>query len=88
MDIKIKVGLGLLFAATAVAPAIATAGPPGGVVQPHQHYVQSEGNGLVPVGPNACQDGPSKQFDNFHLNGHVGEPGARGVIVGRGCPTP
>lgn len=72
-------GLGLLV-------AVATAEPPAGSVPAHQHYVVTADGDLVPVGPNACEDGQSLQFDNFHLNGHVGVPGANGVIVGRGCP--
>lgn len=40
------------------------------VVPPHQHFI----NGQL-VGPNACEDGPSIQFDHFHLNVHIGQPG-------------
>jgi hypothetical protein len=71
-------GVGLLVAS-------ATAAPPPGVIPPHQHYVITADGDLVPVGPNSCANGPSKQFDNFHLNGHVGVPGANGVITGRPC---
>lgn len=67
--------------------AAATAEPPPGQVPKHQHYVVTADGDLVPVGPNACEDGPSIQFDKFHLNGHIGEPGQHGVVVGRGCPT-
>ena len=66
--------------------AAASAQPPGGQVPAHQHYVVTADGDLVPVGPNACANGQSIQFDNFHLNGHVGVPGAHGVIVGRACP--
>ena len=71
----------------AVLVAAASASPPQPVVPKHQHYVVTADGDLVPVGPNACQDGMSIQFDNFHLNGHVGVPGSRGVITGRACPT-
>jgi hypothetical protein len=66
--------------------AAATAQPPAGEVPAHQHYVVTADGDLVPVGPNACEGGQSIQFDNFHLNGHVGVPGAHGVITGRPCP--
>jgi hypothetical protein len=86
MNTKVKLAMGILFGATAIAPAIAIADAPGGSVPPHQHYVVSEGNGLVPTGPNACQNGSSLQFDNFHNHGHQGQPGLNGVIVGLPCP--
>jgi hypothetical protein len=72
-------GVGLLVAA-------ATAQPPAGQVRAHQHYVVTADGDLVPVGPNSCENGQSLQFDNFHFNGHVGVPGANGVIVGLPCP--
>lgn len=65
--------------------AAAAADPPAGVVGAHQHWVLTHSGSYVPVGPNSCEGGQSRQFDNFHLNGHVGEPGSRGVIVGRAC---
>jgi hypothetical protein len=56
-----------------------------GEVSPHQHDVVTAEVDRVPVGPNACDDGPSIQFDNFHNNGHAGVPGSLGVVVGGGC---
>lgn len=62
------------------------------VVPPHQHFI----NGQL-VGPNACEDGPSIQFDHFHLNVHVGQPGfgafreqggeGRLLVQSLGCPA-
>ena len=72
-------GGGLLMAADA------TADPPQPVVGAHQHWVLTGTGRYVPVGPNACENGQSIQFDNFHFNGHLGEPGSNGVIVGRLC---
>ena len=57
-------GIGLLLTASA------TAAPPGGHIPAHQHYVVTADGDYVPVGPNACENGQSIQFDNFH-NGHV-----------------
>ncbi len=71
----------------AVLVAAASASPPQPVVPRHQHYVVTADGDLVPVGPNACENGMSIQFDKFHMNGHVGEPGSRGVITGGRCPT-
>ena len=71
----------------AVLVAAASASPPQPVVPKHQHYVVTADGDLVPVGPNACANGMSIQFDNFHMNGHVGVPGSRGVITGRACPS-
>ena len=67
-----------------IGVAAATAGP-AGVVPPHRHYVASANGELQPVGPNACEDGKSVQFDNFHNNVHRGEPGANGIISAAGC---
>ena len=68
-----------------VGVAAATAAPPGGVVRAHRHFVVTANGDLVPVGPNACEDGPSIQFDNFHNNVHKGQPGANGIISSGGC---
>lgn len=68
-----------------VGVAAATAGPPAGAVPPHQHYVVSANGDLHPVGPNACEDGPSQQFDNFHFNIHKGKPFDNGIISASGC---
>ena len=54
---------------------------PGGEVRPHIHYVVTGDGDRVPVGPDACAQGASRQFDNFHNNGHLGSPGQHGVIV-------
>ena len=77
---------GLAVGAFGMLVTQASADPPTPQVGPHQHYVVRSGGDPVPVGPNACEDGMSIQFDNFHLNGHVGEPGQHGVIIGSGCP--
>jgi hypothetical protein len=82
----IATGAAVAVAGVGMWVASATAAPPAGQVPAHQHYVVTADGDLVPVGPNSCQNGPSLQFDNFHLNGHVGVPGAHGVIVGRACP--
>jgi len=75
-------GVGLLLTASA------TAAPPGGNIPAHQHYVVTADGDYVPVGPNACENGQSIQFDNFHINGHVGVPGSLGVLTGLPCSTP
>ena len=74
-------GGGLLVAAAA------TAAPPEPVVGAHQHWALTATGEYVPVGPNACDNGKSIQFDNFHLNGHLGMPGLEklNVITGRPC---
>ncbi|HVF20761.1 MAG TPA: hypothetical protein VNA14_11015 [Mycobacteriales bacterium] len=68
-----------------------------GHVHPHQHYITNANGDRMPIGPNACQNGPSRQFDNFHNNVHRGEPGQGGrdhsprhddpAVVGLGCPS-
>lgn len=50
------------------------------VVPAHQHWVNGE-----QVGPNACEDGMSIEFDHFHMRAHQGEPGQRGVVTATGC---
>lgn len=67
-----------------IGVAAATAGP-AGVVSPHRHFVVSANGELQPVGPNACEDGKSVQFDNFHTNVHRGQPNANGIISAAGC---
>lgn len=67
-----------------VGVAAATAGP-AGTVPAHRHFVVNSAGDLVPVGPNACADGVSVQFDNFHSNVHRGEPGGNGIISASGC---
>jgi hypothetical protein len=78
---------GAVVAATSaiVGVAAATASPPEGTVNPHRHFVVSANGELQPVGPNACEDGKSIQFDNFHNNVHRGQPGANGIISAQGC---
>jgi hypothetical protein len=49
----------------------------------HQHYLVVPGAvGEVTVGPDACEGGESRQFDEFHFNVHVGPA----PISGRACP--
>ena len=87
MKLKPALAVAVMVAAGGVVTAAAASGaPPGGTVPPHQHYVISATGELVPVGPDACNDGPSHQFDNFHLNVHRGQPFANGIISFSGCP--
>ena len=80
------VGALVALSGLGLAVSSATAAPPEPQIAPHRHYVVTSDDGrLVPVGPNSCERGPSVQFDNFHLNGHLGPPGQHGVVVGRGC---
>lgn len=81
------IATGTVLAATTafVGVAAATAGAPAGQVPAHRHFVQLNDGSLVEVGPNSCEDGTSIQFDQFHLNGHLGQPGQRGVVTPRGC---
>lgn len=65
--------------------AVAAQGPPVGTVTPHRHYVNLPDGTLVPAGPDACSNGRSIQFDNFHYNVHRGVPGGNGIISSRGC---
>ena len=64
-------------------------------IAPHQHFVQTPTGALVPVGPDACANGPSTAFDNFHLNIHVGTVGTvamdhphnrTDIVAIRACP--
>jgi hypothetical protein len=78
---------GAVVAASAaiVGVTAATAGPPAGTVPPHRHFVVTESGDLRPVGPNACEDGSSTQFDNFHFNIHRGKPFDNGIISADAC---
>lgn len=81
MDLKKQlVGLAIAASFISVAPAV-LAGPPGGNVPPHRHFVELPSGDLIEVGPDACANGPSRQFDNFHNNVHLGNPN----IVAGGC---
>jgi hypothetical protein len=80
-----KLGVALAIATAAMAPLVVSADPPGGSVPPHQHYVVNANGELVPIGPNSCEDGTSRQFDNVHFNVHRGQPGDNGVVVGLPC---
>lgn len=83
---KMLVAGAVVVAATgAVGVTVASAAAPGGSVGVHQHYAVTSDGSLVRVGPNACKDGQSLQFDNFHNNGHKGVPGDLGVITGKPC---
>jgi hypothetical protein len=91
-DIQMRLKFVAAGAVTAagITLALATAAsgePPAGQVPAHQHYVIAENGELVPVGPNACEDGQSLQFDNFHNNIHRGQPFANGIISASGCPS-
>jgi hypothetical protein len=65
--------------------AVAAAGPPGGTVGAHTHHVELRDGTRVQVGPDACSNGQSLQFDNFHNIVHRGAPGGNGIISGAGC---
>jgi len=43
-------------------------------VPPHQHFLVTPDGTRIPVGPDACQFGPSTAFDQFHFNIHFGTP--------------
>lgn len=53
-------------------------------VPPHQHIINDQ-----KVGPNACEDGMSIQFDHFHRNVHAGRPGLGGLgkVTSMACPS-
>ena len=53
-------------------------------VSPHQHVVNGQ-----QVGPNACDNGMSIQFDHFHNNVHAGQPGFGGLgkVTSLPCPS-
>ena len=85
---KTRSKLALLVVSTSVAVAAlagpGVADPPGGLVSPpnHRHFIMTP-NGLVPVGPQICQD-PSLQqaFDEFHYNVHHSEvPGIGDILT-------
>jgi hypothetical protein len=44
------------------------------VVPPHQHFVVAPDGTMIAVGPDACLFGPSRAFDEFHFNIHLGTP--------------
>lgn len=85
----------LLFAGAALTALVAFGGPVGAEpprpnpIFAHQHFLdvdgQSGGNAArteVVVGPDACEDGESRQFDEVHLNVHLGPS----PVSGRLCP--
>ena len=89
--VSILAGVTLLAAAT--LPAVADYIPQ---VSPHQHFVKTASGQLVPVGPDACADGPSRQFDEFHGHVHVGAVGTfamdhphnrTDIVAVRTCPV-
>ena len=89
MGTNIKIAVAASAAAAAViGGAMATAADqPVPVVPPHQHFVITASGDTVPVGPNACANGPSLQFDNFHFNVHRGRPFDNGIITFAACPV-
>lgn len=82
--------VGLLLAVLLlVGTSIALAGPPEGTVGAHGHHIMlPDGTRGPDVGPDACSNGTSVAFDNFHLNVHRGMPGVNGnsIVVSHGCP--
>jgi hypothetical protein len=84
MRSKLWIGVAIAFAA--MAPVVAGADAPGGSVPPHQHYAVNGNGELIPIGPDACDDGQSRQFDNMHIHVHRGAPGGHGTVVGLPCP--
>lgn len=78
-------GTAVAASSAIVGVGAATADAPGGSIPAHQHYVVSATGDLQPVGPNACEDGTSVQFDNFHFNIHRGKPFDNGIISASGC---
>lgn len=83
---KSKLAAAVTIAAMVLTPTLAGADQPTPVVPPHQHYIIAATGVLVPVGPSACTDGMSVQFDNFHFNVHRGQPFANGIVSFSGCP--
>ena len=87
MKIKLATAAAIVaLGATALAPTVVGAAQPTPTVPPHQHYVVNANGDLIPVGPSACKNGMSVQFDNFHNNVHRGQPFANGIISASGCP--
>ncbi len=80
-----KACIAIALVAAVLAPGAASAAPPAGSVPAHQHYVVTATGVWVPVGPNSCERGTSRQFDEFHTNVHRGIPGDMGVITALGC---
>jgi hypothetical protein len=65
----------ILAALVASALTVFGAGPAAAqVVPPHQHFVVTPDGTQIPVGPDACLFGPSRAFDEFHFNIHLGTP--------------
>jgi hypothetical protein len=62
--ILIAIGLVLVGAVSAGAQ----------VVPPHQHFLVTPGGMMIPIGPDSCTKGPSRAFDHFHFNVHLGTP--------------
>lgn len=83
---KIRIAAVAALAATACTATVAGASQPTPTVPPHQHYIVTAEGDRVPVGPNACEDGMSVQFDNFHTKIHRGQPYANGIVSASGCP--
>ena len=84
--------VGLLLAVLLlVGTSIALAGPPEPTVGAHGHHIMlSDGTRGPDVGPDACSNGTSIAFDNFHKKVHRGMPGVKGnsIVVSHGCPLP
>lgn len=60
------------------------------IVGPHKHVVTkaNAAAGAVTIGPDACSDGMSLQFDHVHMKVHEGAAGtinSDGPIGGAGC---
>jgi hypothetical protein len=65
------------FVTALVASGLAAFGAvPAGAqtVPPHQHFLVAPDGGMIPVGPDGCLFGPSRSFDQFHFNVHLGTP--------------
>jgi hypothetical protein len=83
-----KAARGIAGAAIAAATTVAVVSPAGAVPRPdpigaHQHYLAVPGApGEVIVGPDSCERGGSRQFDEFHHNVHAGPA----PVAGRACP--
>lgn len=71
-------------------PAVALHGTTEPVVPAHQHWINGQ-----QVGPDACSNGMSLEFDHFHMNIHFGKPGldrtrgdgdGLGLVTATRCP--
>lgn len=81
----------LVGAGALVATGTVGAGAPGGNVPAHSHHLVLPHGTHVQVGPDACSNGTSRAFDNFHNKVHNGAQGLDpdvGVVIlsGGGCP--